>query len=102
MPDGCSHLGPVWLLPFAAAAADSDLEALAVPGPVTGTGSDSATVARVGQVDPVRSHRACGIKTGTCRTMTREPGRPQAERNSVGIAVRSRLMVSLRPRPAST
>ena len=31
---------------------DSDLEALAVSGPVPGTGSDSATVAGVGQVDP--------------------------------------------------
>ena len=31
---------------------DFDPEALAVPGPVAGTGSDSATVAGVGQVDP--------------------------------------------------
>jgi len=33
-------------------------------------------------VTPVRSHKACGIVTGTWRTVTREPGRPQAGPNS--------------------
>jgi hypothetical protein len=102
MPDGCSHLGPVWLLPFAAAAADFDLEALAVPGPVAGTGSDSATVAGVGQVDPGQVAQGVRDQDGYLPHDDVRTGRPQAERNSVGIAVRSRQMVSLRPRPAST
>src|SRR5689334_20574895 len=70
--------------------------------PLPGDGTTAPPWPGYESVTPVRSHRACGTVTGTWRTVTREPGRPQAGRNSGGTAVRSRYTVSPRPCPPCT
>ena len=61
-----------------------------------------AAVTGVGQADAGQVAEGVRNRDGHRAQMTREPGRPQAGRNSGGTAVRSRQALSPRPCPLST